>query len=412
MRTLVLTLEYPTRSSYYDDWKDAFAGSSAFAATVRNILPGSARRQIAREIAGYDLVVVLHSCTADTLDYAKALVPALQSRRGRLVSFVGNELNLPWSPLGEKIAWLKRIEPDIVATQMLPEFGAWLYAGVGGRILSLPHALNPQVFRPEMPQEARPIDIGARSFRYLAYIGDDDRNRIFDYFAAGRFDPPLALDFSTERRFDRAGWARFLNRCKATVSTEAGSWYVERDDATVLAIRDHVARTEGGFVLRAGSGSPLPRLARRLPHGVKAVLRRLLRRGPLRYEAVSAEALDFAEIHRRFFAGRAKAPVYGKSISSRHFDAVGCKTLQIMFPGRFNDILRAGEHYVALAQDFSNVAEVLDQLRSLSARQRIVDRAYEHVMEGHTYRHRLQSLAQALEQGAPASAAEARRSSA
>lgn len=411
MRTLVLTLEYPTRSSYYDDWKDVFSGSSTFTTTVRNVLSGAGRRQIAREIGDYELVVVLHSCTADTLDYAQALVPALQARRGRLVAFIGNELNLPWAPLGEKLAWLKRIEPDIVATQMLPEFGAWLYAGIGGRILSLPHALNPDAFRPETPQEERPIDIGARSYRYLAYIGDDDRNRIYDYFAANRFDPPLTLDFSTEQRFDRPGWARFLNHCKATIATEAGSWYVERDDATVLAIRDHVARTARGFMLRAGSGSPLPRLARRLPHGVKAVLRRLLRHGPLRYEAVSAEALDFAEIHRRFFAGRAKAPVYSKAISSRHFDAVGCKTLQIMFPGRFNDILRAGEHYVALAPDFSNIAEVLDQLRSAAARRRIVDRAYEHVMAGHTYRHRLKSLAQALAEAVPA-VVEARRSSA
>jgi Glycosyl transferases group 1 len=412
VKTLVLTLEYPTRSSYYDDWKDAFAGSSTFATTVRNILPGAGRRQIAREIGEYELVVVLHSCTADTLDYAEALVPALQARRGRLVAFVGNELNLPWAPLGEKLAWLKRIEPEIVATQMLPELGAWLYAGIGGRVLSLPHALNPEAFRPEMPQEDRPIDIGARSYRYSAYIGDDDRNRIYDYFAANRLDPPLTLDFSTEQRFDRPGWARFLNRCKATIATEAGSWYVERDDATVLAIRDHVARSAGGFVLRAGSGSALPRLARRLPHGVKAVLRRLLRRGPLRYEAVAAEALDFAEIHRRFFAGRATAPVYSKAISSRHFDAVGCKTLQIMFPGRFNDILRAGEHYVALAQDFSNIAGVLDQLRSATARRRIVDRAYEHVMAAHTYRHRLERLARALEDTAPVFAPEPRRSSA
>lgn len=396
MRTLVLALDYPTRASYYDDWKDAFVRSSIFRTTVRNILQGSTRRQIAREIGSYDLVVTLHSCTADTLDYAEAIVPVLQSRRGRLVAFVGNELNLPWSPLGEKIAWLKRVEPDIVATQMLPELGDWLYAEVGARIISLPHALNAKVFRPEIPQDERPIDIGARSYRYLAYIGDNDRNRIYDYFAANRFDPPLALDFSTEQRFDRPGWAGFLNRCKATISTEAGSWYVERDDATVFAIRDYVARTEGGLVLRAGSSSPLPRLARRLPHSVKSLLRRVLRRGPVRYEALSAEALDFAEIRRRFFAGRAKAPAYGKAISSRHFDAIGCKTLQIMFPGRFNDILRAGEHYVPLAPDFSNVAEVLDQLCSPAARREIVDRAYEHVMAGHTYRHRLERLERVL----------------
>ena len=411
MKTLVLTLEYPTRSSYYEDWRDAFERARAFDTTVRNILRKPVRRQIAREIGGYELVVLLHSCTADTLDYAAELVPALQARRGRLVAFVGNEVNLPWAPLGEKIAWLKRVEPDFIASQLLAEAGEWLYAETGCRVIALPHALNEEVFRPSAPQAARPIDIGARSWRYLAYLGDDDRNRIYDYFAARRSKLPLTLDLSTEQRFDRNGWASFLNRCKATVATEAGSWYLERDDATVRAIRDYAADNRRGVTLRAGS--PLSRLARRLPYGVKAALLRLLRTGVIGYEAIEAERLDFDEIHRRFFADRPRAPVYSKCISSRHFDAVGCKTLQIMFPGRYGDILQAGEHYAELAEDFSNIDEVLDVLRSATARQRIVDRAYEHVMTGHTYRHRLESLERALDRGiAPARAAAQRRSSA
>jgi hypothetical protein len=405
VKTLVLTLEYPTRSSYYDDWCDAFARSRLFDVTVRNILQKSARRQIAREIRDYELIVVLHSCTADTMDYAVDLAPVLQDRRGRLVSFIGNELNLPWAPIGDKIAWLKRIAPDLIATQMLAEAGEWLYAETGRRVISLPHALNAKVFQPDLPQASRRIDVGARSWRYLAYLGDDDRNRIYDYFVATRFAPPLVLDFSTEQRFDRAGWAVFLNQCKATISTEASSWYLERDDATVLAIRDYVAGAGGGFELRAGS--QLSRLARRLPYRVKTVLRRMLRGGLVSYEALTAEQLDFDEIHRRFFAGRAKAPVYAKCISSRHFDAIGCKTLQIMFPGRYNDLLRAGEHYAALRDDFANIAEVLDTLRSTAARQRIVDRAHEHVMSAHTYEHRLAQLAMVLESKSHTAAAAA-----
>jgi len=400
MKTLVLTLEYPTRSSYYEDWRDAFAQSPFFAATVRNIFHVSVRRQVRREIGAFELVVLLHSCTADTLDYIEDLTSALQGRRGMLVSFVGNEINLPWMPLGDKIAWLKRVAPDIVATQLLRETGAWLYAEVATQVVSVPHALNPRGFRPEMPPAGRPIDVGVRSYRYLAHMGDDDRNRIHGYFAANRFAPPLALDFDFDHRLERDDWAGFLNRCKATISTEAGSWYLERDDRTVLAIRDDVAKASTGFVVRADSS--LSRLGRGLPYGVKAILRRLLRGRLLSYEAATAEHLDFADIHRRFFAGRAKAPVYGKAISSRHFDAIGCKTLQIMFPGRFNDILAAGVHYATLEPDFSNIAEVLDTLRSAAARQRIVDAAYEHVMAGHTYAHRLKALSRELERAAAA----------
>jgi glycosyl transferase family 1 len=389
VKTLVLTLEYPSRASYYDDWRDAFLHSRLFDATIRNIFHRGERRQLRGEIGAYDVVVLLHSCTADTLHYASELTSILQARRGLLVSFVGNEVNLPWAPLGAKLDFLQAIAPDAIATQLPLEAGEWLYAGSGARIVALPHALNPNVFHPTLPQAERPIDIGARSYRYLAYLGDDDRNRLHDFFATQHFNPPLALDLSTEARYDRAGWAAFLNRCKATISTEAGSWFLERDDATVLAIRDYAAH-ESGLVLRADSS--LQHLARRLPYGVKATLRRFLRGTLLRHEALGAERLDFADVHRRFFAGRPRAPVYSKCISSRHFDAVGCKTLQIMFPGRFNDILRAGEHYVPLAPDFANLGEVLALLGDMPARQALVDRAYEHVMSAHTYAHRLAAL--------------------
>ena len=218
-----------------------FIAAPQFDVTVRNIFERAVRAEIERSIGEYELTVLLHACTADSLLYAEPLAGALQNRKGKLVAFVGNELNLPFAPLGAKIAWLKRVRPDIVATQLLEEAGAWLYADVGARVISLPHALNPQAFQARTSQRDRPIDIGARSFRYLAYLGDDERNRIYDFFAANRFSPKLALDFSTEQRFDRAGWAAFLDRCKATIATEAGSWFLERDDATVLAIRDYLA---------------------------------------------------------------------------------------------------------------------------------------------------------------------------
>jgi Glycosyl transferases group 1 len=395
LKTLLLTLGYPSRASYYDDWRDAFIAAPQFDVTVRNIFDRAVRAEIERSIGDYELTVLLHACTADSLLYAEPLAGALQNRKGRLVAFVGNELNLPFAPLGAKVAWLKRVRPDIVATQLLQEAGAWLYAEVGARVISLPHALNPQAFEARTPQRDRPIDIGARSFRYLAYLGDDERNRIYDYFAANRFSPRLALDFSTEQRFDRAGWAAFLDRCKATIATEAGSWFLERDDATVLAIRDHLAHHDGsGFVIRADS--PLQGLAHRLPYQLKALARRLLRRGPIRHEALTAERADFAEIHARFFANRPRAPVYAKCISSRHFDAVGTKTVQIMFPGRYNDILEADRHYLALQPDFANVDAVMARFRDPAERSGIVDAAHAHVMAGHTYAHRMAQLGEAL----------------
>ena len=86
--------------------------------------------------------------------------------------------------------------------------------------------------------------------------------------------------------------------------------------------------------------------------GTSSSLRRLLSRGPLRHEATITEELPFSEIYDRFFAGRAIPEAHGKCISSRHFDAIGTGTCQILLEGRYNDILKPGEHYIALSHDF------------------------------------------------------------
>ena len=84
--------------------------------------------------------------------------------------------------------------------------------------------------------------------------------------------------------------------------------------------------------------------------------------------------------------------MYGKCISSRHFEAIGTKTCQIMFHGRFNDILEADQHYLALNQDFSNLEDVLVRFLDPTHRRAIVEEAYTYVMDTHTYAHRMRPL--------------------
>ncbi len=394
IRTAVLHVDYSSRASYYIDWLEAFGGAPGFRVTPFNLVRRDQRRRLAESIIGFDLVVLLHSVTADSLIYAEKCRAILQDRTGRLLSFVGNEVSLPGALLGPKIAFLKSIQPDIVATQLLQKSGEYLYAGVKGAcVIAVPHALNPAAFQPLTPQAGRPIDIGTRSFKYIAFIGDDDRNRIHDFFENGSFTPALRVDVATSERLNRRDWAAFLNRCKATISTEAGTWWLEPDDRTVLEIRDWLDSRRGGpggFTIR--SDSKLRRIGHLLPWGLKQRLRPLLSRGPIRHEAFTHEALDFETVYQRFFKDRPKSPESGKCISSRHFDAIGAKTCQIMFPGRFNDILKADEHYIALAPDFSNVDDALARFRDPTFRQAMADRSYEYVLDQHTYTHRLSSI--------------------
>jgi hypothetical protein len=67
-----------------------------------------------------------------------------------------------------------------------------------------------------------------------------------------------------------------------------------------------------------------------------------------------------------------------------------------MFRGRFNDILKADEHYLALEPDFSNIDDVLAQFRDPQRRQSIADAAFELVRTEHTYDWRVQQVHELL----------------
>jgi spore maturation protein CgeB len=392
--TVVLTVQYDTRSSYYLDWLEAFECSPLFAATTFNLFRRDQRRAAIRAVSEAELVVALHACSADTLDYIKPLRTALANRRGRLLILVGNEYNLPWTRLGEKRDFLREVAADYVGTQLPIEAGEWLYAGTGTTVLALPHALNETVFRPDKPDPSRPIDIGGRSARYPAFIGDDERNRVHDLFAQVGPSVGLRVDVDTGSRLDRSGWAMFLNDCRGTIGTEAGSWYLERDDRTVLEIRDFLrARTGPGAISADG---PFHALSRRLPYRVKTWLRTLLTISPIRHEAIDNGDVNFAEIEARFFLRRPRCPVYSKCISSRHFDAAGTGTCQILLRGRYNDILAADEHYIALDPDLANADEAIARFRDPAERRRIAAAALSLVKERHTYRHRMAALHEAL----------------
>ncbi len=63
-----------------------------------------------------------------------------------------------------------------------------------------------------------------------------------------------------------------------------------------------------------------------------------------------------------------------------------------MFRGRFNDILEADRHYLALDDNFANLDAVLMRFADPTERQRIVDEAHSHVMQSHTYAHRTRQI--------------------
>ena len=110
----------------------------------------------------------------------------------------------------------------------------------------------------------------------------------------------------------------------------------------------------------------------------------------------------FTEVYDRFFAGRPIPDAHGKCISSRHFDAIGCGTAQILLEGRYNDLLEPDIHYFQLKRDFSNLNDVLDRLKDERARGQVADAALAHVLDHHTYAHRAARIHAVLTGDAPA----------
>jgi len=394
MRTLILALEYPHRASYYDDWRDAFCDSPQLECAFANIL-SLQPRELARRLEEHDAVIMLHSCNSDTLEFLAPLAPVLGARkRARLLTFVGNEFNSPYVSLIDKVRLFREARCDIVATQLLEEAGRFLYADSGAEVVSIPHALNPRAFRPGPEHAARRLDLGVRGYRYPPYLGDDDRNRLLDFFRSNAARMGLVVDIAHDRRLGREGWAQFLADCRGTLSTETGSWYLDRDDALVRRVYAHMAARRSGLVI--GNQSVLRRAARRLPSPVKAALAAVLKRGPIKFEVFEDDNVPFAELYEAFFRTAPRPPVYGKAVSSRHFDAVGTKTCQIMVRGRFNDILTAEEHYIGVDASLADAAEAVRRFRDDGLRQAMADAAYEHVMSAHTYAHRARDVVRAL----------------
>jgi len=387
-RVLVLHANYAPQLSFFDDWLEAFRDAPQFTVEVIDIVKAGAHERLRKRRDEHDLIVLLHSCNGDWLTSLEPLADTLAARRGLLMSFVGNEVSLPGRLLGPKVELLRRIRPDWIATQLLLEAGAYLFDGVASRgVVAIPHALNPRAFHARTPQRDRPIDVGVRTAPYPAFLGDNDRNRLLARFERG--DLGLAVDISMTQRFDRDGWAGFLDRCKATIATEAGSWYLQRDDHTMKAIRAWVLGKKRGITLR--TDGRLQRLAMVMPQKMRRWIRARLK-GPLALEVNAYDDLDFDEVYARFFRDEPRPPVYAKCISSRHFDAIGTKTCQIMYRGRYNDLLEADTHYLALDDDFGNLDDVLRRFRDPAERERIVETAHAHVMASHTYAHRIAEI--------------------
>jgi Glycosyl transferases group 1 len=330
--------------SYVNDWLQAFLEYPHLECKAFNITDFLQLYQAGRAVQSQDLIVVLHSAAGDNLSVLRLLVSALQSRRTPLLIFFGNE----YTAMPEKIQFAREVESDFIASQLPSAAADWLYAELTStRILSAPHGLNPKRFFDK--KTPRRVDIGFRGDRYPPWIGDDDRTKLIEWFKVQGDTHGITVDIEFKRQ-PSSEWNQFLNECHGIIGAESGTAFLERDDRTQKEVERFVA---------------------------------------------AQPQITFNEIKNRFFS-RYAMPVSGKAISSRHFEAIGAKTCQVLLEGHYNGILSPDVHYLSVKKDYSNLSEVIEKFKDRGIRGGIVEAAYDHVRTNHTYTARVSSLLQQI----------------
>lgn len=343
MKIAILYSNHTPLLSYNDDWLESFFDIKDIFVKKYNVLELNLF-QSQRILYEYDYIVLLHSTNSNSFSLPKAYrVGSLNFRKAKIIYFVGNEYKL----MREKINFAKLNHIDYIVSQLPQDTAEWLYEKTNSKIISLPHALNAKVFKSINSFEDRIIDVGNRSYEYPWYLGDVDRVKTLEFL--DKLDVNLKLDISTNplKRFNRQEWANFLNTCKFTIASEAGSSFLERDDKTRKLVNEYIDKNPD---------------------------------------------ITFEKIYEKFFKNYKGESINGKCVSSRHFDAVGTKTCQILLEGRYNDILEPNIHYLELKKDFSNINEVIEKMKNPIHIKEIVDNAYEYVMDNHTHKHRIKYL--------------------
>lgn len=348
MRRLKVLLLYAVSEetatySYQVGWPRHFLQHPGFRCVPVNVLDrrlwARVRSHLTVRAGGFDAVVILHSVFSNACMLGERLLATVAAWRRPTAYFIGNEYKL----IPEKMQFCEQLGVSLLVTMNPSPAAQALYRRrLGCEVMCLPSGgLDTRLFQPVRGWANRDIDIGYRAMDAPLYLGHDERPRIAEAFqrlapAAG-FRVDISLD--PARRLAGAAWASFLNCCRSQLGTEAGGDYFELTDETRLKVNAY---------------------AREHP------------------------SVAIEEVKKRFFA-EYRDPVPVRTISGRHVEAAGTKTVQILFPGSYNNYFEPGVHYVPVAKDFADVNEVFRKLRDAAYCAKISDNAYEVARQELTY---------------------------
>ncbi len=190
---------------------------------------------------------------------------------------------------------------------------------------------------------ARPIDVGYRSWDAYPFYGRHGqlKGEIGRVFKQRGPEAGLVVDISSSYQDALLGdsWFDFLLNCRYTIGVEGGSSILDRDGSVAERSRAYMAQHPGA---------------------------------------------SFEEVEAACFPGLDGGFDY-RLLGPRHLEAVMTRTCQVLIEGDYGGALQPGVHYLELKKDFSNLDAVIESMHDEDLRIRLVEQAYEDVVESGSY---------------------------
>jgi hypothetical protein len=194
------------------------------------------------------------------------------------------------------------------------------------------------------PDGQRTIDMGYRGRQPYHYMGKAAREKheIGTRFLELASGLGLKMDIASEehKRIYGRQWLEFLANCRATLGVEAGVSIFDIDNVIMPQYQQMVAEKPD---------------------------------------------ISFEEVYDKLLFQYDGKGIYYRTISPRAFEAAAVRSCQILFEGKYSEILEPMVHYIPLQKDFSNFDEVIAMYRDESFRRQLTDNAHRDLIASGKY---------------------------
>jgi hypothetical protein len=336
---------------------------------VRNFNPRGLARSRFLDLDAFDVVVIHYSLVVIWDNYlAPAFREQIRRYQGLKVQFLQDEYRFVDALTDE----MRRLGIDVLYSVVPQDAVAGVYGDrlPGTEILPALTGYVPErlVGQAVPPLAARPIDVGYRGRSLPFWLGrlGFEKTEIGRGYRARAEELGLRTDIEwTEKaRIYGQRWNEFVRSCRTMLASESGASIVDYDGAVERAVRSYIAEHPSAS-----------------------------------YEEVERTVLN-----------RFRATPQISTLSPRLFEAAALRTGLVMFPGEYAGTVQPWEHYIPLAKDFSNIAEVAERIRDVPFLDELTSRTYEQLVAAGRYSERsfVASFDEDMAERAPAHSAPGR----